>query len=213
MMVFKNGRYITTPRRIDEAIRHKILDFIGDMSLLGFDIHGDVFLYRSGHALNHKMAKKLLSLTRHSSGSAIFSPGGKMEPKYKGDNTRFIRDVTIVDGDSFQPSQRITKTWEIMNNGSQVWEGRSLKRIGPCDGHGYIISEPETIIPTTKPGETVQISVEIKTPSLPGHYLAEWKMIDKEGDLTFQNKYPLFVRLRASGLMRNQDMHKPDKSN
>lgn len=45
----------------DEFIRHKALDFIGDMSLLGFPIEGHIFAMRSGHTSNLKFAKKFLS--------------------------------------------------------------------------------------------------------------------------------------------------------
>jgi UDP-3-O-[3-hydroxymyristoyl] N-acetylglucosamine deacetylase len=45
----------------DEFIRHKILDFIGDMSLCGFPIHGHFLIGRSGHTSNTKFFKKFLS--------------------------------------------------------------------------------------------------------------------------------------------------------
>jgi UDP-3-O-[3-hydroxymyristoyl] N-acetylglucosamine deacetylase len=45
----------------DEFVRHKILDLIGDLSLLGFPIHGHVIANKSGHTTNLKFLKKLLS--------------------------------------------------------------------------------------------------------------------------------------------------------
>jgi UDP-3-O-[3-hydroxymyristoyl] N-acetylglucosamine deacetylase len=45
----------------DEFIRHKILDFIGDIALLGFPIYGHFIVSRSGHTTNIKFLKKLLS--------------------------------------------------------------------------------------------------------------------------------------------------------
>src|SRR5262249_36846903 len=36
----------------DECVRHKILDLLGDLSLLGRDLQGPVVAYRSGHQLN-----------------------------------------------------------------------------------------------------------------------------------------------------------------
>mgnify|MGYP000663427247 CR=1 FL=1 len=45
----------------DELVRHKILDAIGDISLLGLPIYGHIIANRSGHALNIKFLKKLLS--------------------------------------------------------------------------------------------------------------------------------------------------------
>ena len=45
----------------DEFVRHKILDLIGDFSLIGFPIYGHVFANKSGHSTNLKFMKKLLT--------------------------------------------------------------------------------------------------------------------------------------------------------
>lgn len=44
----------------DEFVRHKILDTIGDFSLLGFEIAGKVTTYKSGHNLHNQLCRKLL---------------------------------------------------------------------------------------------------------------------------------------------------------
>ncbi len=44
----------------DEFVRHKILDSIGDLWLLGAQVIGHFVGYKSGHALNHKLIHKLL---------------------------------------------------------------------------------------------------------------------------------------------------------
>lgn len=44
----------------DEFVKHKILDAIGDLSLLGHPILGEFSGYKSGHALNSRLMKKLL---------------------------------------------------------------------------------------------------------------------------------------------------------
>jgi UDP-3-O-[3-hydroxymyristoyl] N-acetylglucosamine deacetylase len=51
----------TALRFKDEFVRHKILDLIGDLSLLGFPIHGHIIANKSGHTTNLKFLKKLLS--------------------------------------------------------------------------------------------------------------------------------------------------------
>jgi UDP-3-O-[3-hydroxymyristoyl] N-acetylglucosamine deacetylase len=45
----------------DEFVRHKILDSIGDLWLIGGQIIGHFIGYKSGHTLNHKLIHKLLS--------------------------------------------------------------------------------------------------------------------------------------------------------
>lgn len=44
----------------EEAARHKLLDVIGDLALAGSPIAGRIVAHRSGHALNHALARALL---------------------------------------------------------------------------------------------------------------------------------------------------------
>lgn len=45
----------------DEFVKHKILDAIGDLSLLGMPIIGHFIAYKSGHKLNNLLIEKLLA--------------------------------------------------------------------------------------------------------------------------------------------------------
>lgn len=45
----------------DEFVRHKILDAIGDLSLLGHPLIGEFKGYKSGHALNNRLVRQLLA--------------------------------------------------------------------------------------------------------------------------------------------------------
>lgn len=49
----------------DEPARHKLLDVIGDMALLGYPILGKFTGYQSGHALNQQLASTLLADTNN----------------------------------------------------------------------------------------------------------------------------------------------------
>ena len=48
-------------RFADEFVRHKILDSVGDLWLIGAQVIGHFIGYKSGHTLNHKLIHKLLS--------------------------------------------------------------------------------------------------------------------------------------------------------
>lgn len=43
----------------DEMARHKILDMVGDLSLVGIPFHAHIISIRSGHTSNYEFAKKL----------------------------------------------------------------------------------------------------------------------------------------------------------
>jgi UDP-3-O-[3-hydroxymyristoyl] N-acetylglucosamine deacetylase len=48
-------------RFADEFVRHKILDTVGDISLLGHEIAGKITTYKSGHNLHNLLCRKLLA--------------------------------------------------------------------------------------------------------------------------------------------------------
>ncbi len=47
-------------RFADECARHKVLDMVGDLALLGMDLHGFVVAHRSGHHANAALVRKLV---------------------------------------------------------------------------------------------------------------------------------------------------------
>jgi UDP-3-O-[3-hydroxymyristoyl] N-acetylglucosamine deacetylase len=49
----------------DEFVRHKIMDIIGDLSLVGMPVIGHVVAHKSGHGLNAVMVSKLLQSPEH----------------------------------------------------------------------------------------------------------------------------------------------------
>lgn len=59
IIVFNHTRYLTPLRKDDEPGRHKILDFIGDISLLGIRIKAKIKLFKPGHRFNRQIVQKL----------------------------------------------------------------------------------------------------------------------------------------------------------
>lgn len=44
----------------DEFVRHKILDTIGDLSLMGYELAGKVTTFKSGHHIHNLLCRKIL---------------------------------------------------------------------------------------------------------------------------------------------------------
>jgi UDP-3-O-[3-hydroxymyristoyl] N-acetylglucosamine deacetylase len=44
----------------DEFVRHKILDAVGDLALVGYPVIGHLVAHRAGHALHTEFAAKIL---------------------------------------------------------------------------------------------------------------------------------------------------------
>jgi UDP-3-O-[3-hydroxymyristoyl] N-acetylglucosamine deacetylase/3-hydroxyacyl-[acyl-carrier-protein] dehydratase len=59
LVVGENGVIKNKLRYPDEFIRHKILDLLGDLYILGVHLKAHVIALRSGHSLNLKLARKI----------------------------------------------------------------------------------------------------------------------------------------------------------
>jgi len=65
-LVLDDSKVINGPLRFpDEFVRHKILDLIGDLSLLGAPLRGHFKAGRAGHSLHHKAVRYLLEHPDH----------------------------------------------------------------------------------------------------------------------------------------------------
>ncbi len=60
LVIAKDGPLENEFRFPNECVRHKILDLIGDLTLVGRPIAGRLVAHKSGHELNHMMARKLI---------------------------------------------------------------------------------------------------------------------------------------------------------
>jgi len=59
LVIDSDGPIKNTYRFPNECVRHKIVDLIGDLALVGRPVIGRVVAYKSGHALNQQLARKL----------------------------------------------------------------------------------------------------------------------------------------------------------
>jgi len=92
----------------------------------------------------------------------------------------FVTDVTLPDRTEVQPGQTLIKTWSINNCGSAQWPEPAVLVF--LRGHRELIpgAQEEFPVQSAKPNETVEISVEIATPSTPGRYTAFFRLSDSE---------------------------------
>jgi UDP-3-O-[3-hydroxymyristoyl] N-acetylglucosamine deacetylase len=72
----------------DEFVRHKILDVIGDLALIGYAINGHLVVHRGGHALHAAFAAAVLSqqdaweLAVSPAGPAAIRPGARVPARH-----------------------------------------------------------------------------------------------------------------------------------
>jgi len=97
------------------------------------------------------------------------------------DRVAFIKDVTIPDATIWIQGTSLTKTWRLKNNGTCTWtSGYSL-----AFSHGAQMGAPSTVnLPgNVRPGETVDVSVNLIVPNTPGHYVGYWMLKSTAGVL------------------------------
>lgn len=60
LVISPTGPIDNSFRFADECARHKVLDLIGDLALIGRPLRGRIVAHKSGHELNHLLARRLL---------------------------------------------------------------------------------------------------------------------------------------------------------
>jgi hypothetical protein len=118
-------------------------------------------------------------------------------PSITTDSSSFIRE-TFPDGSPVRINEQFTKTWELRNTGSVVWRDRYLTRQAPGGALDLCSSPSRVPIPTTLPGQDIEISVPVTAPSLPGSCRVDWKMTDANGKPFFPGITSLFFLVNVT---------------
>lgn len=97
----------------------------------------------------------------------------------KKSNAAFVADVTIPDDTRLTVGQKFAKTWRVRNTGETPWgPGFSLINVGGSQ----MGSGGKAPLPTAKPGETVDITVQMTAPAPPNVYYGDWRLADAQGN-------------------------------
>jgi hypothetical protein len=95
------------------------------------------------------------------------------------DKADFVADVTIPDGTVLDPNESFTKTWRLKNAGTCPWT--SSYSVVFSDGDAMNGPASQALTGTVNPGQTVDISVNLKAPSNNGSYKGNWKLRNASG--------------------------------
>jgi UDP-3-O-[3-hydroxymyristoyl] N-acetylglucosamine deacetylase/3-hydroxyacyl-[acyl-carrier-protein] dehydratase len=63
LVINSDGPIKNSFRYPNECVRHKVVDLIGDLMLVGHRVVGRIVAYKSGHALNQRLAKALVKMS------------------------------------------------------------------------------------------------------------------------------------------------------
>uniref|UniRef100_A0A5B7B204 Protein NBR1 homolog n=1 Tax=Davidia involucrata TaxID=16924 RepID=A0A5B7B204_DAVIN len=97
-------------------------------------------------------------------------------------DSRFIRDVNVLDGTVMAPSTPFTKIWRMRNNGTVVWPlGTQLVWIGGDRLSNNLSVEVEIPVDGLHADKELDIAVDFTAPQLPGRYISYWRMASPSG--------------------------------
>jgi len=97
------------------------------------------------------------------------------------DWAQFIADVTVPDGAKYEPGATFKKTWRLKNIGTCTWT-TSYSLVfdsGAQMGGPASVKFPSEV----KPGQTIDINVDMTAPTAAGHYIGYWKFKNASGVL------------------------------
>jgi len=101
-----------------------------------------------------------------------------------------VRDVTIPDNTPMTPGEDFTKTWLVRNNGSCTWEiGFKFAFVGGDAMGGSTLVLDEAV----KPGEEVELSVDMEAPAGSGAVRGNWRMSTANGTYFGDEQFVIIV--------------------
>ncbi|WVZ74786.1 hypothetical protein U9M48_022922 [Paspalum notatum var. saurae] len=112
----------------------------------------------------------------------VHHPRVLMKSKREKLESRFILDVTVLDGTLMTPSTSFTKIWRMHNNGSTVWPlGTQLIWVGG-DQFALHTSVPLEIPLNGFPvDKEIDVAVDFVAPTRPGRYISYWRLASPSG--------------------------------
>jgi uncharacterized protein YkwD len=96
------------------------------------------------------------------------------------DDATFVSDITVPDGTNFNPETTYTKTWRISNSGTCSWNSDYSLVFASGEKSGAPDSKP---LAYTAPGGTLDISVELTTPTQKGTATTNFQLRSPSGKL------------------------------
>uniref|UniRef100_A0A0D9VHR9 ZZ-type domain-containing protein n=1 Tax=Leersia perrieri TaxID=77586 RepID=A0A0D9VHR9_9ORYZ len=145
----------------------------------------DACFHRMGNEVEYtRIDKPLLPqrLLRDPSLCRKIHPRSAMKSKREKLESRFILDVTVLDGTLMAPSTPFTKIWRMHNNGSIMWPlGTQLIWVG---GDQFAL---QTSVPLEIPvngfpvDQEIDVAVDFMAPARPGRYISYWRLASPSG--------------------------------
>ncbi len=112
----------------------------------------------------------------------------------------FAKDITVPDGTVFTPGTQFTKTWRLQNIGTCTWTSSYALVFSTGNNMGGSAST-SAISGSVKPGQFVDISVNLTAPTDEGTYRGYWLLRNATGvlfGLGPSDREPFYVDIKVA---------------
>lgn len=96
------------------------------------------------------------------------------------DWAQYVTDISVPDGSTFQPGTTFIKTWRIRNIGACAWS--TDYTLVFVSGDRFHTTRAVPLPNRVKPGNVVDLSVEMIAPSATGSYRSYWMIANQYGE-------------------------------
>jgi len=122
----------------------------------------------------------------------------------------FIEDVTVPNGTEFSVNTDFGKTWRLQNTGSCTWN-TAYQLVFESGDH---MSGPNSInlTSTVYPGQTIDVSAEMRTPDDAGTYTGNWMLEAADGTIFGPDLTDQIVVVTNSADIRSIDISVNDSN-
>jgi hypothetical protein len=110
---------------------------------------------------------------------------------HKGDEVVFVGDITLTDCTHIRRGAKVTKDWRFKNAGTVTWIGYTLRRVDLPQKPDQCQTFNDIPIGTTRPGEFVDVEVEVTAPPQAAFCFVRFKMVDPAGRVAFPGHRPV----------------------
>lgn len=122
-----------------------------------------------------------------------------LPPVTRCDAAAFVSDVTYPDGSTVAPGSAFTKVWRVRNTGTCTWNNSySLVYVG---GEKFSASNAVAVPGNVAPGQTVDLAVNLTSPTKGGSYTGYWKLRNPSGTIfgVGNGDASVYVDVRVAG--------------
>ncbi|RUS70523.1 hypothetical protein EGW08_021711 [Elysia chlorotica] len=150
-----------------------------------------------GNTLNPESCAFFLDMNDWNLQNAVCSYYDLEQPVSILPSMRVLEDITLGNGEAVAPNTTFVKAWRIKNSGSDHWPPGCQLQYYSGDSMCAI---ERRVLPALSPGESTEVSVEMKSPATPGFYNSIWRVFTPTGTM-FGDPIQWSIAVSEGGLL------------